>query len=119
VGLFPHERSLVQRYEQRPFALLGVNLDRARQVLRRTEEKEHLNWRSWWDGADAAIAETWQIQGLPSMFLIDHRGVIRYEFHGMPKAKDLEKRIEELLREAEKATVALAKGQSGASTPGR
>ena len=113
--MFPHERSLVQRYQQRPFAVLGVNTGSSAESLRKFEERERLPWRSWWDGADAAIAETWQVQGLPSMFLIDHRGVIRHEFHGVPKAKELQKRIEELLREAEKASVALAKGFSGAS----
>jgi hypothetical protein len=104
VELFPHERSLVQRFEQRPFALLGVNLDISRQVLRRTEEKERLNWRSWWDGPDGPITQEWQVEGLPMLFLIDHRGMIRYESHGVPRPAELEKRIEELLREAENAT---------------
>jgi hypothetical protein len=104
--LFPHERSLVQRYEQRPFALLGVNLDFTRESLRRTEDKEHLNWRSWWDGPQGPIAEKWQVGSLPLLFLIDHHGVIRYESQGVvPRPQELEKRIEELLREAESATV--------------
>jgi hypothetical protein len=102
--MFPHERSLVQRYEQQPFALLGVNLDASQEILRKTEEKDRLNWRSWWDGPMGPISAGWKVEGLPTLFLIDHRGVIRFESLGPPKPHELEKRIEELLREAESAS---------------
>jgi hypothetical protein len=100
--MFPHEQLLVQEYDRRPFALLGVNLDSRREGLLGTEVKEHLNWRSWWDGANLAIAEQWKVEALPTLFLIDHRGILRFTFNGPPKRGDLEKHIEELLAEAEK-----------------
>jgi hypothetical protein len=102
--MFPHERSLVQRYEQSPFAVLGVNLDTTRDVLRKAEEKDRLNWRSWWDGPQGPIAERWKVEALPTVFLIDHRGIIRFESKGPPRPRDLEKRIEALLREAASAS---------------
>ncbi len=101
--MIPHERSLVQRYEQRPFALLGVNADLSRVSLRKFEEKERINWRSWCDGPTGAIATEWKVEGFPSLFLIDHRGVVRYEWLGAPKEDELDRRIEELVREAEGA----------------
>jgi hypothetical protein len=101
--MFPHERSLVQRYEQRPFALLGVNVDSSLAVLRKSEEKDRLNWRSWWD-KDGSISDKWNLEGLPTVILIDHRGVIRFESKGAPNAKDLDRRIERLVLEAESAS---------------
>jgi hypothetical protein len=91
----------VQRYEQRPFAVLGVNLDVSREALRKAEEKDRLNWRSWWDGPEGPIAEKWKVEALPTVLLIDHRGVVRFESQGAPRPRELEKRIEALLREAE------------------
>jgi hypothetical protein len=99
--MFPHERSLVQRYEQRPFALLGVNLDGRRETLLRAETEQRLNWRSWWDGPEGSIAAAWKVEALPAVFLIDHRGVVRFESVGVPAAEELDRRIEALVREAE------------------
>jgi hypothetical protein len=99
--MFPHGRSLVQRYEQRPFALMGVNVDASRATLQAAEEREHLAWRSWWDGPDGPITHRWGIESLPAVFLIDHRGVIRYESVGPPPAGEIDRRVEELVRAAE------------------
>src|SRR5947209_6561988 len=101
--MIPHERSLVQRYQQRPFALLGVNTGPSKESLRKFGEKERLNFRSWWDGPGGAIARQWKVDGYPTLFLIDHRGVVRFEYLGAPKEAELDRRIEELVREAEEA----------------
>jgi hypothetical protein len=102
--MIPHERSLVQRYQQRPFALLGVNAGPDKEALRKFEAKERLNWRSWWDGHGGPITAQWKIEGFPTVFLIDHRGVVRFESLGRPKEAELDHRIEELVREAEGAS---------------
>jgi hypothetical protein len=101
--MFDHERSLVQHYEGRPFTLLGVNVDSRREALQRGELRSHLTWRSWWDGADGPIARAWKVSSLPAVYLIDHRGRVRYEHTGAPDPADLERRIESLVREAEDA----------------
>jgi hypothetical protein len=104
--MFDHERSLVQHYEGRPFALLGVNVDRRREALERQERQLGLAWRSWWDGPRGPIAASWKIECLPSIYLIDHNGQVRFECAGAPKPEELEQRIEQLVQEAEKATIA-------------
>jgi hypothetical protein len=98
--LLAHERSLVERYRGQPFVVLGVNLDRNREVLRRVQEKEQLNFRSWWDGPGGPIARHWDISALPAVFLLDHRGVIRFETQGVPDREELERKIDRLIREA-------------------
>jgi hypothetical protein len=72
----------------------------SREVLRRTQNERDLNWRSWWDGPGGPIAARWGVTGLPAVYLLDHRGVVRFESPGLPDFEDLEKRIEGLVREA-------------------
>ena len=80
--------------------LLGVNTDGSREKLRQAEEKERLNFRSWWDGPEGPIVPSWGVNALPAVYLIDHRGLIRYESQGAPEPKVLGKKIDQLLREA-------------------
>ena len=40
--MYPHERSLVKRMENRPFALIGVNSDKDKAVLKKALEKEQI-----------------------------------------------------------------------------
>jgi hypothetical protein len=98
--MFGHERSLVERYREEPFVLLGVNTDVSREVLQRTQEEQRLNWRSWWDGPGGPLVARWGVVGLPAVYLLDHRGVIRFESLGAPDFEKLEKQIEGLVREA-------------------
>ena len=44
--MYAHERSLVKRLEDKPFALLGVNSDANKEELKKAMEKEHITWRS-------------------------------------------------------------------------
>jgi len=77
----PHERSLVKRLEGKPFALLGINSDKDRQELQKVIAKEGITWRTWWDGGSTQgpIATKWNVQGWPTLYLLDGKGVIRYK----------------------------------------
>jgi hypothetical protein len=99
--MFPHERSLVERYQNRPFVVLGVNLDVDPSVQRRCEERDQLNWRSWHDGPGSPIATAWQVAMLPTVYLIDHKGMIRFRSAGAPDEGELDRKVEMLVKEAE------------------
>jgi RNA polymerase sigma factor (sigma-70 family) len=109
----PFERSLTKTFEGRPFILLGIHRDGDRKALQRIREEEKILWRSWVDVSAAAtgrwldggnmpgpIAVRWNIRSWPTLYLLDHKGVIREKGKVV---KDLEKRVEELVREAEAA----------------
>ena len=98
--MYPHERSLVKRLENKPFALLGVNSDRDRQALKQVLQRENITWRSWWDGGSTGgpIATQWDIDGWPSIFVIDHKGIIRYR---NVRGKELDTAVDTLLQELE------------------
>ena len=101
--MYPHERSLVKKLEGRPFVILGVNSD-PKERVKQAIKKENLTWRSWWDGGNTSgpIATQWNVEGWPTLYLIDHAGVIRQKWVGSPGDKVLDREIETLVKAAEK-----------------
>ena len=97
--MLPHERSLVEHHRNEPFAVLGVNTDRSREALARARERVQVPGRSWWDRG-LRISTDWDAEALPTVYLLDHRGVVRYRGTGAPRPDELDRQIEELLREA-------------------
>ena len=95
--MYPHERSLVKRLEGKPFTILGVNSD-PKDRLRQALKKENITWRSWWDGGDTSgpIATKWNVQGWPTIYVVDHKGVIRYRD---VREKQMDAAVEMLLKE--------------------
>ena len=105
--MYPHERSLVKTLAEKPFALIGVNSDRDKDELKKTLKEENISWRSFWNGPEGTggpISKAWNVRGWPTMYLIDHKGVIRYKYLGSPGEKKLDEAINKLVDEAEKAT---------------
>jgi hypothetical protein len=99
--MFPHERSLVKKYANDPFVLLGVNEDPDRSDARKPENEGQVTWRSWWDpGTNRKISSAYGVNGLPALLLIDHRGKIRSTGDELRDERVLEKKIQELIQEA-------------------
>jgi hypothetical protein len=103
--MYPHERSLVEKMKDKPFTLIGVNSDRDKEKLKKRMEEEKITWRSFWNGPKGTggpISATWNVRGWPTLYVIDHKGVIRHKWLGSPGDKVLDDALEELLKEAEK-----------------
>ena len=98
--MYPHERSLVKRLENKPFALLGVNSD-PKDRLKSVIKKEKMTWRSWWDGGNTSgpIATKWNVSGWPTIYVLDDKGVIRFKG---PREEALDKAVDSLLAKVEK-----------------
>lgn len=98
--MIPHERSLVMRMEGRPFVLIGVNSDADREELKTILQKEQITWRSFWDGGstEGPIATTWNVIGWPTIYILDHKGVIRAI---QLREKALDEMVDKLVQEAE------------------
>ncbi len=96
--MYPHERSLVEKLKNRPFAIVGVNSDRDKDKLREALQKENITWRSFFDGGGTSgpIAKAWNVSGWPTIYLLDAQGRIRYRD---VRGKALEDAIEALLGE--------------------
>ena len=111
--MFPHERSLVEKMKDKPFALLGVNSDQKDGLAERLK-KEKITWRSWamGRGGGETASTDYKVQGWPTLFLIDKDGVIRKRWVGAPDNKTLDKWIEVAVGELEREASG-TKGSAG------
>jgi peroxiredoxin len=98
---YPHERQLVTRLRDKPFALLGVNTDADKETLRTLISSGKVTWKCWWDSAmDGPICKAWNVQGFPSAVVLDANGVIRHSAVGL-RGESLDKAVDGLLKELE------------------
>ncbi len=97
--MYPHERSLVERLANKPFALLGVNCDGEGRAAVPAIREAKINWRYWIDTPENSIVTPWEVRGYPTVFLIDPKGIVRYRHEGAPPAEELDSQIDRLLAE--------------------
>jgi peroxiredoxin len=105
VAMIPHERSLVKRLQGKPFALLGINID-TKETLRKLIKGKGITWRNWRDydpddPVGGPITRRWNIYALPTLYLLDPKGVIRHKWLGDPGTKVLDEAVEALVKETE------------------
>ncbi len=100
--MYPHERSLVKRLANKQFALLGINSDADRTKLKEVLSKEQITWRSFWDGGTTSgpIAKAWNVRGWPTVYVLDHKGVIRFR---NLREKELDEAVDRLIAEMQGA----------------
>jgi peroxiredoxin len=96
--MYPHERSLVKRLAGQPFALIGINSDRDREALKKVMKKQGITWRSFWNGGSTQgpISSAWNVRGWPTIYVLDHNGVIRYK---NVRGEKMDEAVDALLKE--------------------
>ncbi|RMH05124.1 MAG: hypothetical protein D6702_01245 [Planctomycetota bacterium] len=93
--MYPHERSLVEEMQEKPFVLIGVNsdpLERARKAV----AENGLNWRSFQnqpEGAEKQISDDWKVSGWPTIVVLDADFRIRYRGHSGDEATAVAKEL--------------------------
>jgi len=108
--MIPHERSLVDEWKDRPFALLGVNSDgtdteEGLAKYKQQAKEMGVTWRSFRnEGNDPTISDEWRVRGWPTLYYIDHEGVIRHK--NIRGEKQMEKVLDEMIKAAEEAAKA-------------
>jgi hypothetical protein len=89
----------------KPFALIGVNINcHDPKTLKEVMDKERLHFRSFTDTADGdglgVISSAWNLMGTPTLFVVDHKGVIRYVRRGIPDRTAIDGMLDALVEEA-------------------
>src|SRR5262245_57497439 len=96
--MLPHEKALVKRLESKPFALLGINSDGEADAVKKILADNQITWRQAIDGdTSGPLATKWNVHGWPTIFVIDHKGVIRYRD---VRNEEMEEAVVKLLEEA-------------------
>ena len=92
--MYAHERALVARLKDEPFALVGYNFDDELEHIQAATESKNLIWRSFFGGQDDTIINKFKVKGFPTIMIIDAQGVIRGISH-----RTNDELIDELLAE--------------------
>lgn len=95
----------MEKYQGRPFVLLGVNGDPEREHALNCAARHRLPFRSFWyaGGPGNPIVRQYGVQFWPTVIVIDGRGVIRYG--GPPDPNAITRIIDQALAEIENRKV--------------
>jgi thiol-disulfide isomerase/thioredoxin len=97
-AMIPHEREMVKKLKEKPFALISISADEQKDTLKKFLEDTPMPWTHWWSGQNAGMVKEWNIQAFPTLYVLDSKGVIRYKFIGA-RDKELEEAVDKLLAE--------------------
>ena len=91
--------ALYREYRGRGFRVVGVNKDVGREEAMRFLHRVNVSFPLVADGDDA-LARAFDVQAMPSGYLVDRKGVVRYVHRGFTAetAVELRTEIESLLR---------------------
>ena len=96
--MIPHEKGLVERLQSEKFVLFGINSDEDPESFRSESMKLGVTWPSVFDGSTRGpVATTWGVSGWPTIYIVDHKGVIRFKDL---RDKELENAVLKLLAES-------------------
>ncbi len=98
-AMYPYEKSLVKRRAGERFVLLGFDVSADRKKLGQAMRAEGITWRSWCENGNGPIARQWVSEALPTLYLLDPKGVIRAKYVGFPGEEVIDCAIETLLKE--------------------
>jgi thiol-disulfide isomerase/thioredoxin len=99
--LIPHERELIDQFQDQQFVIVGVNADDDAEAVAQAVAKHGITWRSFRDARPGAkkISDEWSAL-FPTLCLIDHKGIIRQRFHGVPPHDVLQEMVADLVEAA-------------------
>ena len=97
-AMIPHEREMVGRLKEKPFVLVSISADEKKETLTDFLKKESMPWTHWWIGTSGPMMEDWNIRYFPTIYVLDHKGVIRFKDI---RGEKLEEAVNELLKEME------------------
>jgi thiol-disulfide isomerase/thioredoxin len=96
-AMIPHEREMVERLKDKPFALVSISADEEKETLTAFLAKEPMPWTHWWNGSEGGIIEAWNVRYYPTIYILDAKGVIRYKDL---RGEKMEEAVNQLLEEA-------------------
>jgi len=96
---FPWMIAMKQKYKHLPFEIIAINLDKDKKLADAFIASQNINFPIAFDPS-ATVANQYQIEGMPSSYLIDPSGNLRIRYTGFwNKSKDdKEKLISNLLQ---------------------
>lgn len=101
VAEMPHVKEVYSKYKDKGFEIIGVSLDNTPEAgglsaLKDFVAKNRIEWPQYYQGAgwDSEFSTSWGIMSIPSVFLVDKKGILRNV-----QVKDLDSAVKSLLAE--------------------
>ncbi|WP_425398792.1 redoxin domain-containing protein [Aeoliella sp.] len=101
LGLVPEEKNLLETFQGRPFALLGICHDDQREVALEVAEEHGMDWPIWFENPKGPIVTNWNVLSWPTLYVLDAEG--RIVEKGL-RGEDLEQFLIELVEQQESQT---------------
>ncbi|MEM6472689.1 MAG: TlpA disulfide reductase family protein [Planctomycetota bacterium] len=107
MGELPNMKRNLERYGEKGFAILGINMDSTRDALENCVESRDITWENIFVeeegkmGWDAPMATHYGISGIPTAILVDQKGTV---VSLSARGKRLDDKLEELLGPIEEET---------------
>jgi len=99
--MIPHEKALVERLKNEPFALIGINTDGDRDEFNRACKKQGITWRSSFQGSTSGpLCRAWNVRSFPTIYVLDAKGVVRFI---NVRGDDMDRAVDKLLSEMKAA----------------
>ena len=80
-------------------SLLALYSDPDLDKLHQRLEEENITWRSFWNGPEGTggpISSQWYVRGWPTIYVLDHEGVIRFK---NVRGEAMDEAVDQLLAE--------------------
>jgi thiol-disulfide isomerase/thioredoxin len=93
----PHLVAAYRKYSEKGLEIIGISLDEEKERLVKFTKAKEMTWPQYFDGMgwENRFARRYGIEGIPTLWLVDKKGIVRAEV----RAENLEKQIEKLLNE--------------------
>lgn len=95
MATLPEEKQMVQKYKNKPFALIGIDSDGGQAALQKLMKDNGVTWKMIIDQSTSGpIATKWGVNGWPTFIIVDQKGIIRYTLLG---DDDMTGKVEKLM----------------------
>lgn len=95
----PFVKSTYQKYKNQNFEIIGISVDRDLNELTTYLETKGITWPQYYDSG-GQISNLYQVQAIPTTYLIDSKGIIRY---ANLRGNALENAVRQLVLETDSA----------------
>lgn len=91
----PKMKAAYEKLHEKGFEILGISFDRDLEKLKQVVAREKMTWPQYFDGEDNKYGREFGISGIPAMWLVDKKGLLR----DLNARDNLEEKAEKLLME--------------------
>ena len=93
----PHLRALVERMQDQPFVLIGVNAYDDEDAFRKGLKEHGVTWPTIYQGGSTPVGDLYRVEGYPTIYVLDAEGrIVAKDLRGERLATKVEELVDKL-----------------------